>query len=128
MGRIVCRGFVYSDGIPNIKRVLELYSEFKDSEEPSLEFFEAMEKFMATYLAVGPYPIIDLLIDLELAESKRDARTLLSQRAIRVNNKLVDGTKTVTLKDAMFNQYVMVNRGKTNAALILLQSDCSCCK
>lgn len=67
----------------------------------------------------GDITLIDALIQTELASSKRDARTLIKQNAISVNDaKVTDETFELTRKKAYHQTYTVLRRGKKHYGLI----------
>ncbi len=67
----------------------------------------------------GDITLIDALIQTELASSKRDARTLIKQNAISVNDaKVTDETFELTRKEAYHQTYTVLRRGKKHYGLI----------
>ena len=58
-------------------------------------------------------PLIDALIELELASSKREARTFISSNAVAVNGeKVQDENFVVKKEDALHASYTILKRGK----------------
>ncbi len=59
--------------------------------------------------------IIDILIDMEIAKSKREAREFVTGGAISINGEKVDDIEK-TIEDNMFidNSYIVIKRGKKN--------------
>ena len=59
--------------------------------------------------------LIDLVIELKAASSKREAREFINNGAIKINgNKVTDLEYTITDKDFIDNTYIIVKRGKKN--------------
>ncbi len=57
--------------------------------------------------------VIDAFIGLNLASSKREARTFLTQNALTVNGeKITDESFLITKENALHKQYTIVRRGK----------------
>ena len=59
--------------------------------------------------------IVDLVMNMEIAKSKREAREFISAGAITINGEKVADTN-ITIDDSMFieNTYIVVKRGKKN--------------
>lgn len=63
----------------------------------------------------------DVLIDLKSASSKREAREFIKNGAVSINGeKVSDLTKVITKDDALYNEFVILRRGKKNYYLIKL--------
>ena len=61
----------------------------------------------------------DLLIFIKAASSKREAREFINGNSVSINgDKVTDLTKKVTKADALFNEYVVIKRGKKNYYLV----------
>ena len=73
---------------------------------------------MATF--EGPaVPIIDLLVQSGLAESKSDGRRAVESGGVYVNNVRAEGaSRGVTKTDLLFGKYVLLRKGKRNYALV----------
>jgi len=66
--------------------------------------------------------ILDVLVDLKLASSKREARQFVQSGAIQINDeKVVTIDKLLSKEIAFFNQYLIIRRGKKNYALAILK-------
>lgn len=60
-------------------------------------------------------PLVDLLIHMGVASSKREAREYISGNAISINGDKVNGLDYVIgTKDFLFDTYIIVKRGKKN--------------
>lgn len=63
--------------------------------------------------------IVDLLVNLAICPSKREAREFVSGGTISINgDKLTDLEKTLSKKDAIENKYIILRRGKKKYFLI----------
>lgn len=59
--------------------------------------------------------LVDLLIELKAATSKREAREFISGRSVSVNGEIVSDVNFVVSGTAgLFNQYTVIRRGKKN--------------
>ena len=59
--------------------------------------------------------IVDLIIEIGAAKSKREAREFISSNAIKVNGeKITDLEYKITEKDFIDNTYIIIKRGKKN--------------
>ena len=59
--------------------------------------------------------IVDMLLDMEVVKSKREAREFITGGAISINGEKITDTEK-TIEDSMFidNSYIVVRRGKKN--------------
>ena len=63
--------------------------------------------------------ILDALVNLKLATSKREAREFVSNKAIKINGKSIDSLEyIVSKKDCLDGGYIFVKRGKKQYAVI----------
>ncbi len=63
--------------------------------------------------------ILDLLIESELASSKRESREFINSNSIKLNgNSLTDCEKIITKEDAIGNKYILLKRGKKKFSFI----------
>lgn len=66
--------------------------------------------------------LIDCLMISKLAQSKREARELISGNAITVNgNKFSSLDKTLTKEDAIENKYLLIKKGKKKYSLLTIK-------
>ena len=74
------------------------------------EIFEA--KDMVT---VSSNPLVDLLIEVNAAKSKREAREFITGNAVKINGtKITDVDYELTEKDFIDQTYIIIKRGKKN--------------
>lgn len=67
----------------------------------------------------GEINILDALINLKLASSKREAREFVNNGAVKVNGeKVTDLNKNISKGDALDGGYIFVKRGKRNYAVL----------
>ena len=67
----------------------------------------------------GEVNILDALINLKLASSKREAREFVNNGAVKVNGeKVTDLNKNISKGDALDGGYIFVKRGKRNYAVV----------
>ena len=65
--------------------------------------------------------IVNLLVDSKVASSNREAREFIKNGAISVNgNKITDTEYVVTKDDALFEQYLLIKRGRRKNALAVI--------
>ncbi|MBE6161222.1 MAG: tyrosine--tRNA ligase [Firmicutes bacterium] len=70
-------------------------------------------KDVPTFEVDGDVNILDLLVNNNICTSKREAREMVSGNAISINNeKITDLEYTVTKKDAIDNEVIIVKKGK----------------
>ena len=63
----------------------------------------------------------ELLVSIKAASSKREAKEFIGNGSISINGeKCLDLSKIVGKKDTMFNEYVIIRRGKKNYYLVEL--------
>ena len=63
----------------------------------------------------------DVLIEIKTAQSKREAREFIKGNSISINgDKVTDLEKVVTKEDALYDEYIVLKRGKKNYYLIRL--------
>lgn len=64
-------------------------------------------------------PLVDCLLDLGLASSKRQARELITSNAIVVNEiKVNDVDAIIKKEDALFNKFTIIRKGKKKYSVI----------
>ncbi len=81
----------------------------KLNEKEIEEAFKGVESFELK----GETNIVDLLVDHEIAKSKREAREFISNGSISVNGeKITDLEYTVSKDNALYKKFVIVRRGK----------------
>ncbi len=70
-------------------------------------------KGVPTFKAVIDTPIIDILVQNNIASSKREAREFLSAGSISINGeKVMDASKILTVNDTLYSKYVIIKKGK----------------
>ena len=84
-----------------------------DIENLAKEEIEQAVKGIPTMELSNEISLVDLLVDSTLCSSKRESREMISQGSITLNGKkVIDDTFLVTKDKAMYNQYVILRRGK----------------
>jgi tyrosyl-tRNA synthetase len=69
-----------------------------------------------------PKGLLDVLVETNLASSKREARTFVQSGAIMINDLKMDDIEFVINKEhAMHGEYAIVRRGKKKYAMILFK-------
>lgn len=67
-------------------------------------------------------PLVDALIQMKLASSRRESREFIKNGAVKINGeKVTDLEKVLTKEDALPGRYVFVKRGKKNYASVLFE-------
>ena len=64
-------------------------------------------------------PIVDALVQSELASSKRDARQLLGQNSIHVNGHKVGEDRVLGPDDALHGRWIVLRRGRANQHVLV---------
>lgn len=65
--------------------------------------------------------LVDALIELTLAQSKREAREFINNQAISINGKkILDKEYTLRTSDALFSKYIILKRGKKLYGVVTL--------
>ena len=68
--------------------------------------------------------IVDMLIDMRAASSKREAREFISNNAIMINGeKINDLEYVISDKDFLYGSYIIVKRGKKNYYIGILEDN-----
>ncbi|QVK09593.1 tyrosine--tRNA ligase [Mycoplasma mycoides] len=66
--------------------------------------------------------VIDALIELKAASSKREAREFLTNKAIMINNQIIEDENTlISSFDLIQNKYLLVKKGKKKYFVILIK-------
>ncbi|MFA7422384.1 MAG: tyrosine--tRNA ligase [Acholeplasmataceae bacterium] len=88
----------------------------------TLNEFKMIEKTLDTALVNEGLPLIDALVETNLASSKREARQFISSSAVSINGEKITDLEYALSKDKTYHQrYVMMRRGKKKYALILIK-------
>ena len=78
-----------------------------------------LEKTLDTVDVTEALPVVDLLVETKLAQSKREARTFIQSGAILMNEIKVDSLDALATKDiTLYNRYIIIRRGKKKYAMI----------
>jgi len=58
-------------------------------------------------------PVVDVLIDAELAQSRSEARRALAEGSVYINgDRTSDPDRRVGARDLLYGRYVLLRRGK----------------
>ncbi len=100
-----------------IKVTKALFSgDFSEINEKGLKM---LAKTLDSITLSEPQALLDILVETNLASSKREARTFIQSGAIGLNDqKISDIEYVVSQSDALFNAYVILRRGKKKYAMI----------
>lgn len=93
-----------------------------DFKSLSEEEFVVLSKVLESNIISNESLILDVLVDLKLASSKREARQFIQSGAIAVNEEKVNSIdQGVNKEQALFGQYLIIRRGKKNYALAIIK-------
>ena len=86
--------------------------EFKDfTKEEIEEIFNGYKKIDVNV----DTNIVDLLIEMGIASSKREAREFVTGNAVSINGDKINSLEyVISEKDFLFNEYIIIKRGKKN--------------
>lgn len=60
-------------------------------------------------------PLVDLLVEIKAASSKREARTFIQGNSVVINGeKCTDVEKVISKADSLYGKYIVIRRGKKN--------------
>jgi len=73
--------------------------------------FKMLEKTLDTVDVTEALPVVDLLVETKLAQSKREARTFIQSGAILMNEIKVDSLDALATKDiTLYNRYIIIRK------------------
>ncbi|MDE5617676.1 MAG: tyrosine--tRNA ligase [Ureaplasma sp.] len=105
-------------GIDELNKAKDISKKLFSNEISSIDINDlknALENVPTTFLVNEQYNIVDLLIALQIAKSKTQARELLSTNAIMVNgNKVNLESFVINKSDCINKEFVVVKKGKRN--------------
>ncbi len=79
-----------------------------------------LSKTLDTVYITNERPVIDLLVETNLASSKREARQFIQSGAITLNDQKIMELETIISQDmALHKHYIIARRGKKKYALIV---------
>jgi tyrosyl-tRNA synthetase len=82
---------------------------------------KACETLSHTLKQAHETKLVDALIELTLAQSKREAREFINNQAISINGKkIVDAEYVLSVSDALFGKYIILKRGKKLYGVVTL--------
>jgi tyrosyl-tRNA synthetase len=108
--------------LKRVERISELlfYGKIKELKEEEIKeaLFDVPTKKIALEKEIS---ILDLLKEGGVAKSKTEAKRLIQQRGIEVNEELVENKeRKFSRKDALYNKYFVIKKGKKNYFLVEL--------
>jgi len=107
--------------LKRVERISELLFYGKIRELKEEEIKEALFDVPTKTISAKEISILDLLKEGGVAKSKTEAKRLIQQKGIQVNEELVlDKERKFSKKDALYNKYFVIKRGKKNYFLIEL--------
>jgi tyrosyl-tRNA synthetase len=110
------------DELKRVERISELlfYGKIRDLKEEEIKeaLFDVPTKKIALEKKIS---ILDLLKEVGVAKSKNEAKRLIQQKGIEVNEELVENKeRKFSRKDALYNKYFVIKKGKKNYFLVEL--------
>ncbi|MDY0075145.1 MAG: tyrosine--tRNA ligase [Acholeplasmataceae bacterium] len=94
--------------------------DFQELDEDELHM---LTKTLDSVTITEPKSLIDLIVETQLAQSKREARTFIQSGAITVNDQRFDALDSIVSKDiARYGKYLLIRRGKKKYAMIFYQA------
>ena len=88
----------------------------------SKQEFQMLSRTLDQVVIDEPKGLLDVLVETNLASSKREARTFVQSGAIMINDLKMDDIEYVINKEhAMHDEYAIVRRGKKKYAMILFK-------
>ncbi|PKK99508.1 MAG: tyrosine--tRNA ligase [Tenericutes bacterium HGW-Tenericutes-2] len=88
----------------------------------SKQEFQMLSRTLDQVVIDEPKGLLDVLVETNLASSKREARTFVQSGAIMINDLKMDDIEFVINKEhAMHGEYAIVRRGKKKYAMILFK-------
>lgn len=83
-----------------------------------LEIAEGLPQYKADVSSIN---LVDAIINLKLASSKREAREFIQNQSIRVNGKVINDINYILNKDnALHDNLFLIKRGKKNYGLLTI--------
>ena len=81
-----------------------------------------LSKTLDTVYLDAPKGILDVLVETNLASSKREARTFIQSGAILLNDQKVNEVEYVVSQEiSMHDSFIIVRRGKKKYAMIIFK-------
>ncbi|TNF08645.1 MAG: tyrosine--tRNA ligase [Bacillota bacterium] len=86
----------------------------------SQKAFKMLEQTLDHVVLLEPKSILDVLVETNLAQSKREARQFIQSGAIQINDdKISDLESVVNRHHLLYQKYAILRRGKKKYALII---------
>lgn len=104
----------------DVRTFIDTWEESGFNKDLDWTFFAHVVGFMETYvLKETSVPLMDLVIAVGLAQSKREAREFISGNSVSLNNVKVADLKHVVEKDkCVSGQWLMLGKGKSARRLV----------
>ena len=91
-----------------------------DFNDLSLSEFNMIEKTLTKASFAEDISLVDALIETQLASSKREARQFIKGNAVSINGKKINDLEhQISKKNAFYQKYVMLKRGKKKYAIVV---------
>ncbi len=97
----------------------------KIDEQTFLDVFDGVPHFYITkYQLTNPVNVVDLIANTGIEKSKGELRRLIKGNGISLNQeKITTPEQTVSLQDLICNKYLLIQKGKKNYFLIIVNDD-----
>jgi tyrosyl-tRNA synthetase len=110
----------HEEGLHQARSITDAFfkGDFKNLQEPA--FKSAFEGLKSAQLKAN-IPVLDALVRAEIVPSKSQGRTLIVQKAIRMNGQVItDETLELSSFTPLLGRYIVLQKGKKEYALIEL--------
>ena len=102
-------------------RGLRAISPGRPTSEPSTSWTPLAGEIPTTTIdrerVAGGLDLVELLVEAGITKSKGEARRVLGQRGIYVNDVQIDGDRTISTEDLLHDRFVMLRKGKSQRHL-----------
>jgi len=109
--------------LKRVERISELlfYGKVKELKEEEIK--EALFDVPTKKISIGKeITVLDLLKEGEVVSSKSEAKRLILQRGITVNEEVIaNKEKKLSRKNSLYNKYFVIRKGKKNYFLVELE-------
>ena len=90
------------------------------NEETFLSVFEGVQTSRITVQKLKDN-LINILVDQNIFKSKGEARRMIESNAVSINKEKIDLNYTISLNDFINNKYLLIQKGKKNYFIIVLE-------
>ena len=90
------------------------------NEETFLSVFEGVQTSRITVQKIKDN-LINILVDQNIFKSKGEARRMIESNAVSINKEKIDLNYTISLNDFINNKYLLIQKGKKNYFIIVLE-------